>query len=117
MPPAPVDVGWEVARDATFKAIARRGTAMAWPELGHSVHVEVGGLEPGREYFYRFHAGSEVSQTGRTVTAPAAGAPVDRLRFAVCGCSNYETATSRPIGHLAAENFDFVFHTGDYIYE
>ncbi len=117
MPPTPVELGWEVARDASFKAIARRGTVIARPELGHSVRAEIGGLEPGREYFYRFHAGSEVSQTGRTVTAPAIGAPVDRLRFAVCGCSKYETGYFTAYRHLAAENFDFVFHTGDYIYE
>ena len=52
----------------------QKGTALARPELGHSVHVEVAGLEPGREYWYRFHAGDEVSQIGRTKTAPPAGA-------------------------------------------
>jgi alkaline phosphatase D len=81
------------------------------------VHVEAGGLEPGREYWYRFHAGREVSQTGRAVTAPAPSAPVERLRFAVCGCSQYETGYFTAYRHLAAERFDFVFHTGDYIYE
>ena len=47
----------------------------------------------------------------------AAGAPVDRLRFAVCGCSHYETGYFTAFRRLAAEQFDFVFHTGDYIYE
>src|SRR5438270_6221412 len=54
MPMALVDVDWEVARDARFQSIAQRGTAVARPELGHSVHVEVDGLEPAREYWYRF---------------------------------------------------------------
>lgn len=117
MPPTPVQIGWEVARDSSFKAIVRQGLAIARPELGHSVREEVSGLEPGREYFYRFHAGSDVSQTGRTVTAPATGAAVDRLRFAVCGCGKYETGHFTALRYLAAENFDFVFHTGDYIYE
>ena len=90
MPPAAIELGWEVARDRLFRVIEQKGTATASPDLAHSVHVEVTGLEPAREYFYRFRAGGEISPTGRTRTAPAAGAAVDSLRFAVCGCSYYE---------------------------
>ena len=117
MPMANVEVGWEVASDRTFRTIAQKGTAVARPELGHSVHVEVPGLSPGREYWYRFRCGSEVSQVGRTKTAPPAGAAVDRLRFGVVGCGHYETGYFTAYGRLAEEAFDFVFHTGDYIYE
>ena len=95
----------------------QKGTAVARPELGHSVHVEVSGLQPAREYYYRFRAGGEISQVGRTRTAPAANASVDRLRFAVCGCSHYEQGFFTAYRHIAEEAFDFVFHTGDYIYE
>lgn len=90
MLPVSNEVGWEVARDAAFRSVVSKGTAIARPELGHSVHVEVSGLESGREYFYRFHVGSETSQTGRAVTAPPLDGSVDRLRFAVCGCDRYE---------------------------
>ena len=117
MPTAIVEVDWEIARDARFQAIAQKGTTLARPELGHSVHVEVGGLEPGRDYWYRFRAGDEISQIGRTRTAPPAGAAVDRLRFAVCGCNHYETGYFTAFRRIAEEQFDFVFHTGDYIYE
>jgi alkaline phosphatase D len=117
MPMRPVEVGWELGSDSAFRAIAKKGVAMARPELGHSVHVEVEGLEPGREYWYRFRAGAEISQVGRTVTAPPIGAPVDRLRFAVCGCSHYETGYFTAFRRLAEEQFDFVVHTGDYLYE
>ena len=117
MPAAIVDVGWEIARDAAFRTIVQTGTTLARPELGHSVHVEVAGLEPGREYWYRFHAGDEVSQTGRTKTAPPLGALLDRLRFAVCGCSHFEDGYFTAFRHIAEETFDFVVHTGDYIYE
>ena len=81
------------------------------------MHVEVAGLEPARDYWYRFRAGDEVSQVGRTRTAPPAGAPVDRLRFAVCGCQHYEDGYFTAFRRIAEEQFDFVFHTGDYIYE
>lgn len=117
MPTANCEVGWEVARDATFRTIDRQGVEIARPELGHSVHVEVAGLEPGREYWYRFRAGGEISQIGRTKTAPAADAATDRLRFAVCGCNHYEAGYFAAYRRIAEERFDFVFHTGDYIYE
>ena len=61
------------------------GSARTGPELGHTVHVEVGGLLPGREYFYRFRAGRHLSPSGRTGTAPDplvdAGVAVDGLRL------------------------------------
>ncbi len=117
MPASNVEVGWEVASDESFRTIVREGVEVARPELGHSVHADVRGLLPGREYFYRFHAGGDVSRTGRTVTAPAEGAAVDRLRFGVCGCSHFESGYFTAYRHIADEQFDFVFHTGDYIYE
>jgi alkaline phosphatase D len=117
MPTDNVEVGWELSPDRTFRAVAQKGTAVARPELGHSVHVEVRGLEPGREYWFRFHSGNEVSQIGRTKTAPSEGSSVDRLRFAVCGCSHFETGYFTAYRRIASEQFDFVFHTGDYIYE
>ncbi len=109
--------GWEVARDRLFRTIEQKGTATASPDLAHSVHVEVTGLEPAREYFYRFRAGGEISQTGRTRTAPAAGAAVDSLRFAVCGCAYYEDGYFTAYRRIGEGDFDFVLHTGDYIYE
>ncbi len=117
MPMVNVEVAWEIAHDRAFSKVAGKGTAIARPELGHSVHVEADGLEPAREYFFRFRCGAEVSQTGRTKTAPAAGVAVDRLRFAVCGCSHYEAGLFTAFRHIAADLFDFVIHTGDYIYE
>ena len=117
MPAARIEVGWEVARDSAFRTIERKGVTVARPELGHSIHVEVDGLLPDREYWYRFRAGSEISQVGRTKTAPAADAAVDRLRFAMCGCSHYEAGYFTAFRRIAEEGFDFVFHSGDYIYE
>jgi alkaline phosphatase D len=117
LPMVNLEVGWEVARDRTFRDVVKNGVALARPELGHSVHVDVNGLDPARDYFYRFRAGREVSQTGRTRTAPATGASVDTLRFAMVGCNHYETGFFTAFRHIAEDNVDFVFHTGDYIYE
>ena len=56
MPAASTELGWEIARDTAFRQIVQKGVAVARPELGHSVHVEAGGLEPGREYEFRYLA-------------------------------------------------------------
>ena len=117
MPMVAVAVQWELAADSAFRNVVQKGETLARPELAHSVHVEVNGLQPAHEYWYRFRAGNEISQTGRTRTAPAAGAAVDRLRFGVCGCSHFETGYFTAYRRLAQEQFDFVIHTGDYIYE
>jgi alkaline phosphatase D len=117
MPMVPVNVQWELASDTAFRNVVQKGETVARPELGHSVHVEVSGLEPAHDYWYRFRSGNEISQVGRTRTAPAAGAAVDRLRFGICGCSHYETGFFTAYRRIAQEQFDFVLHTGDYIYE
>ncbi len=117
MPMKAVEVGWEVASDERMRQVVAKGNAIAPPDLGHSAHVELQCLEPGREYWYRSRAGDEASQIGRFVTAPAPGATVGRLRFALCGCQHDETGYFKAFRHLAAERPDFVFHTGDYIYE
>lgn len=119
MPAARVPVRWEVAEDHAFTRVVRKGEAMASPELGHSVHVEVDGLRPHRRYWYRFAvAGSDLSPVGMARTAPAPGAIVDRLRIGVAGCQHYEMGHYDAWKHLAAEpDLDLIFHYGDYIYE
>lgn len=117
MPMARVVVGWEVAADDRFKEIVASGDATAWPELAHTVHVEVAGLRPGRPYWYRFRAGDEKSYAGQARTLPAAGSAVDKVRFAVAGCQHYEAGYYTAYRHMSAENVDFVYHFGDYIYE
>ena len=49
-----VPVKWEVAADEQMQKIVAKGTSLARPEMGHSVHVEVHGLQPSRWYWYRF---------------------------------------------------------------
>ena len=117
MPAQAVEVAWEVAEDDRFRSVVRKGMALARPELGHAVHVEVDGLAPGRPYWYRFVAGRERSLAGRAVTAPALGARLNRLRFAVAGCQNYEQGYYTALRELAAEAVDFTYFYGDYIYE
>ncbi len=117
MPMAPISVDWQVASDERFTTLVAKGSAIALPELAHSVHVEVDGLLPDRPYWYRFSVGRDRSIAGRARTLPLAGTAIDRLRFGVCGCQNYEDGLFNAYRHLADEDLAFVFHYGDYIYE
>lgn len=117
MPPRAFSVRWEVAEDEAFQVIAAKGRALAAPQAGHSVHVEVDGLTPGREYWYRFMTESGASPVGRTVTAPARGAEVDRLKIAFGSCQKYESGFYAAYRHMVEDNPDLILFLGDYIYE
>ncbi|MFE9643228.1 alkaline phosphatase D family protein [Streptomyces sp. NPDC006365] len=112
-----VKVQWEVATDEFFRLTVRRGTVWTHPEYNHTVHVEVGGLLPGREYYYRFRTGSWISEAGRTRTAPATTAAVSALTFAAVSCQAYHHGYFTAHRHLAEDDVDVVFHLGDYLYE
>jgi alkaline phosphatase D len=117
LPPEALEVDWELAEDERFSTGVRRGTATALPELAHSVHVEISGLAPDRPYYYRFTAGGQQSEVGRTRTLPEPGSMPARVRFALASCQNWEQGLYTAYGHMLRENLDFVFFVGDYIYE
>jgi hypothetical protein len=112
-----IAVRWEVSADEGFTRIVHSGTETATPGYGHSVHVEVEGLEPARYYWYRFEAGGDVSPVGRTKTAPAPDAAVAAMAFAFVSCQNWEEGYYPAYRALASEDLDVVVHLGDYIYE
>lgn len=117
MPSEMYSVAWEVATEDSMKNIVRSGTALATPQLGHSVHVELTGLDPDRWYWYRFACGDARSRVGKTRTTPAYDALPDQLRFAFVSCQHYEQGLFTGYEHMAKENLDLVVHLGDYIYE
>ncbi|MEV3901786.1 alkaline phosphatase D family protein [Mycobacterium sp. NPDC050551] len=117
MPARPVDVEWEVAADERFARVEQRGTATATPDTAHSVHVELQGLRPGAQYFYRFRTAGYLSPTGRTLTAPAPDALATALTMCVASCSHYEQGWFTAYRRLAEEQPDLVVHLGDYQYE
>ena len=117
MPDESVEVTWEVARDDGMREIVRRGVSWATPQLAHSVHAEVNGLEPDRWYWYRFSVGDAQSPIGRTRTTPRLRALPSQLRFAFASCQHYETGHYTAYQHMAQEPLDLILHLGDYIYE
>ncbi|WP_312874367.1 alkaline phosphatase D family protein [Actinomadura litoris] len=116
VPDRDVTVEWQVAEDERFRRVARAGRATARPSAAHSVHVEVDGLRPGAEYFYRFRADGHLSPAGRTRTAPAPGAMAP-LTFGAVSCADYERGYFTAYRRLAERHPDLVVHLGDYLYE
>lgn len=107
----------EVATDEQFRNIVARSSAEAGPLTDFCAHAAVGGLKPGRWYFYRFLApGGEVSPVGRTRTLPRGR--LDAFRIGVVGCANATSGWFNAYAHAAAcDDLDLIVHTGDYIYE
>jgi alkaline phosphatase D len=111
-----VGVEWQIASDQRFTQLVRVGTTTAVQASAHTVHVELGGLEPGREYWYRFRALGFISPVGRARTAPALGTS-PALTMLFTSCSHYEAGYFTAYRRMAEENPDLVLHLGDYIYE
>ncbi|WP_420030264.1 alkaline phosphatase D family protein [Rhodococcus maanshanensis] len=118
-----VALDWQVATDPGFASVVRSGTVTADAGSDHTAKVDVTGLKPSTAYHYRFTArggavGGRVSPVGRTRTAPADDADLERLRFGVVSCSNWEAGYFGAYRHLAQrEDLDAILHLGDYIYE
>lgn len=109
-------LGWELAADPDFRQLVRSGEAQVQRRHDFTVKVDVRGLEPGREYYYRFLGAAGDSPTGRTKTLPDATA--ERVRLAVFSCSNYPAGyfyAYREAARLPA--IDAFLHLGDYFYE
>ncbi|HEY0951536.1 alkaline phosphatase D family protein [Nocardioides sp.] len=117
MPSREVRVDWQVATDAQFAQVVRQGAVRALPRWAHSVHVEVAGLEPAREYFYRFRAEGHLSPVGRTRTAPAYDSSPASFTVAAASCAEYEHGYFTAYRRLVEDDPDLVLHLGDYLYE
>ncbi|MFE2586712.1 alkaline phosphatase D family protein [Streptomyces sp. NPDC059378] len=112
-----VAVSWELASDSGFTTVVRSGTTTATGSLGYSVHVDVTGLRPATDYWYRFKALGRTSITGRTRTAPAAGDNPKNLRIALASCQNWQHGYFTAYRDMLEQQPDLVLFVGDYIYE
>ena len=113
-----VTIDWQVASDAAFSSVVRAGAVPTGPDRDHTVKVEVTGLAPATTYWYRFGLAGSWSPTGRTMTAPAAGDAISRLRMGVVSCANWEAGYFAAYRHLAERgDLNLIAHLGDYLYE
>jgi alkaline phosphatase D len=115
----------EVAEDAEFERVVATTSTHASRQADYTCRVLVGGLRPGRTYWYRFiDAEGHGSRIGRTRTAPGLDDP-QPVRFAFVSCQNicegaqnafrrmiYEDERAAPQNQLG-----FILHLGDFIYE
>jgi alkaline phosphatase D len=114
---AAIPVQLEISTDEKLRKVIRTETLFAIPEWAHSIHAEIAGLKPNREYWYRFTAGDQQSAIGRTRTAPKLSANIKRLRVGVASCQKYENGYFVAYRHMLNDELDLIVHTGDYIYE
>jgi alkaline phosphatase D len=117
MPNQSVDVEWQVSTDEVFSNVVQSGKVTAYYADAHSVHVEVHGLQPDYEYYYRFRAGGHLSPVGRTRTAPALDVVGRDLLMAFTSCAHFEDGYYTVYRRMAEERPDLILHLGDYIYE
>ncbi|KNE60769.1 hypothetical protein AMAG_06127 [Allomyces macrogynus ATCC 38327] len=116
---APVAVvQYQVATDASFKSIVKRGAVITSDDIGHSVKVDVQGLIPATTYYYRFMVHNEVSPVGRTKTLVGNTTDLASLNLAVVSCANMPHGYFHAYDAIAKRNdIDVVLGLGDYIYE
>lgn len=112
-----VPVVWEVAADRAFTRVLKQGHVTTSATVDHTVKVDVTGLKPYTQYFYRFRALGRVSPVGRAQTAGDDGR-LHALRMALVSCSNYTGGYFTPYRYVARRtDLDLVLHLGDYFYE
>jgi alkaline phosphatase D len=110
----------QVADDNRFSAVHSSRALMPSAEHGGCLRLRLTGLQPGRDYYYRFlvetDQGWRSSPVGRTRTAPSADSDAP-LRFALLSCQDYGGRWYNSLLPLLNESLDFLLHVGDFIYE
>jgi alkaline phosphatase D len=113
-----IAITYEVATDTSFSKVAASGETTTNSTIGHSVHLDVTGLDPDTWYVYRFEAGGFTSPVGQARTAPAADAmPASPLFIAAASCQHYESGYYTAHRDIADAGVDLVAFLGDFIYE
>lgn len=112
-----VKVTLQLSDRADFSTLLVNVALSAQPDWDYTIRHKVTGLSSAATYYYRFLTGQAVSMTGRTKTAPAAGAPLSQLKFAFISCQDWSVNHWGAFEELANQDLDFIVHLGDYIYE
>ena len=115
-----VDCEWQIAESPDFKHALEGGTvfkgkAQATRDRDYTIKVDVTGLEPNTQYFYRFTSNGISSPVGQTRTLPIGS--VASYRIGVASCANFPQGYFHAYRHMAQTDLDLVIHLGDYIYE
>jgi alkaline phosphatase D len=115
----------QIATDPIFEHVVAEAHATLRAETDWTCRVLAAGLEPRREYWYRFtDERVSSSRVGRTITAPAEG-DIAPVRFAFVSCQNNQLGACNAYRRMIwedekrpfAEQSGFVMHLGDFVYE
>jgi alkaline phosphatase D len=115
----------EVAEDEAFRRVIAEALTPVSSASDWTARVLVGGLEPGRTYWYRFtDVDGNGSRVGRTMTAPLPDDP-RTVNFAFVSCQDINEGKLNAFRRMihederapAPEQLGFILHLGDFIYE
>src|SRR5580704_13170416 len=115
----------EVAEDDAFRHVVATAAAPVSAASDWTCRVLVGGLKPGRSYWYRFTDSEGFgSRVARTITAPAVD-DARPVRFVFVSCQNANDGAQNAYRRMIfederapeADRIGFVLHLGDFIYE
>lgn len=111
-----VELNWQMATDSLFNNVVENGVALACASNDHTVKIDVGNLDSGTYYYYRFNdANGNASPIGRTKTLPTSS---EKVILGLVNCAKYEGGYFNAYNALAKmDDIDVVIHLGDYIYE
>ncbi|MGE4428038.1 MAG: alkaline phosphatase, partial [Solirubrobacteraceae bacterium] len=84
--------------------------------VDHTLKTRVGGLQPGRHYWYAWQSADDVSPIGRTKTAPATDSQ-DAVNVGFSSCQNLPKGFFNAHREAAATDLDVYAFLGDYTYE
>lgn len=111
-----VYVGFAVATDSDFANIVFEDLVQTGPAVNYTVKIDVKGLEPDTNYYYRFESQDTSSKIGKTRTLPAGN--VDKVKLLVLSCAFYSAGYFNVYKEAAkVSDANAVLHLGDYIYE
>ncbi len=107
---------WKITTDTAMTNLITQGNFTTDSSKDFTVKIDIQGLAIGTTYYYQFESNGKKSLVGRTKTLPVTN--VNRLKFGVVSCSNYEAGFFNAYAAIGNRNdLDAVLHLGDYIYE
>ncbi len=112
---AVIDVKWEISTRSDFSSIVKSDSLSTSITRDFTAKVDVTGLQPATNYFYRFKSLGKISEIGETKTLPE---NPDSLKLAIVSCANWEWGFFNAYEKIAQRSgIDAVIHLGDFIYE
>lgn len=105
-----------VAEDKGLSRVVSNTVVPTGRGINGTLKARIGGLDPRKEYFFQFLSGTDQSDVGRTLTAPAPGSR-ERIRIGFSSCQNYPFGFYRPFADAVEQKLDFKLFLGDYMYE